>query len=67
MVHTFFMRFPIDLLFVARNGEVLKVRTRVPSRRIVGSLKAFAVIELTAGVLEESGTRVGDRVILVSA
>jgi uncharacterized membrane protein (UPF0127 family) len=67
MVHTFFMRFPIDLLFVARSGDVLKIRTHVPSRRIVGSLKAFAVIELAAGALQESGTRIGDRAILLPA
>ena len=67
MVHTFFMRFPIDLIFVARSGDILKIRTRVRSRRIVGSLRAFAVIELAAGALEESGTRAGDRVILVAA
>ncbi len=66
MVHTFFMRFSIDLLFVDRGGKVLKIRTDVPRWRIVGSLKAFAVIELPAGSLQESGTRMGDRLMLVS-
>jgi uncharacterized membrane protein (UPF0127 family) len=67
MVHTFFMRFPIDLLFVARSGDVLKARANVPSRRIVGSLWAFAVIELRAGALQASATRAGDRVTLIAA
>jgi uncharacterized membrane protein (UPF0127 family) len=60
-VHTFSMRFAIDVLFVAKDGRVLKVRQAVPARRIVVSLRAFAVIELPAGALERSGTQAGDR------
>ena len=32
-VHTFFMRFPIDIVFLHRSGRVLKIRHRVPARR----------------------------------
>jgi hypothetical protein len=60
MVHTFFMRFPIDILLVGRDGRVLKVRRDVPARRIVGALRAFAVIEMGARQVA-SETRVGDR------
>jgi uncharacterized membrane protein (UPF0127 family) len=67
VVHTFFMKFPIDLLFVARDGRVLKLRRAVPSRRIAGALRAFAVIELAANVLERSGTLAGDRLSVVGA
>ena len=61
-VHTWFMRFPIDVLFVARTGSVLKVRSNVAPWRIAACLGAFAVIELSAG----SGARVdvGDRLEL---
>src|SRR3954451_21225410 len=59
-VHTFFMQFPIDLLFVARDGRVLKLRRAVPARRIAGAFRAFAVIELAANALESSGTVEGD-------
>jgi uncharacterized protein len=65
-VHTFFMQFAIDLLFVSRRGEVLKVRHAVPAGRIAGQLRAFAVIELAARALEPSGTRVGDTLTVVS-
>jgi uncharacterized membrane protein (UPF0127 family) len=65
-VHTFFMRFPIDLLFVARDGRVLKARRAVPARRIVGRLGAFAVIELAARALDRSQTEAGDRLSLVA-
>jgi uncharacterized protein len=66
MVHTFFMRFPIDILFVSRDGTVVKARPNVPAWRIAGALKGFAVIELRAGALSESQTHRGDRLALVS-
>ena len=60
LVHTFSMRFAIDIIFAARDGRVLKVRTAVPPRRITGSFGAFAVVELAAGQTDLSDTRVGD-------
>ena len=66
-VHTFFMRFPIDLLFVRRNGVVVKVRRNVPPWRAVASLWAYAVIELPAGTLAIDDARVGDVVTMVAA
>ena len=48
-VHTFFMRFAIDIVFVRRDGKVTKVRTGVPARRVVVSPGAFGVIEMAAG------------------
>jgi uncharacterized membrane protein (UPF0127 family) len=60
-IHTFSMRFAIDVLFVAKDGRVLKVRQAVPARRIAVSLRAFAVVELPAGAIERSGTQAGDR------
>jgi uncharacterized protein len=67
LVHTFRMRFAIDILFVARDGRVLKVRRAVPPSRIAGSLRAFAVIELAAGGIGESGTVAGDLIEIVGA
>ena len=63
-IHTFSMRFAIDVAFVSRDGLVLKVRQAVPPRRIVVSLRAFAVIELPAGALEASDTKAGDRLLV---
>lgn len=65
LVHTFFMQFPIDLLFVARDGRVLKTRSAVPARRVAGALHGFAVIELGAGSLVRSQTGAGDRISIV--
>jgi uncharacterized protein len=67
MVHTFFMRFPIDILFVSRAGVVLKAAADVPGRRIVGAWRGFAVVEMRAGSLAGSGTRAGDTLLLVES
>ena len=65
LVHTFAMRFPIDILFVRRDGRVLKVSVAVPRKRIVGSLRGFAVVEMAAGEAARSDTRVGDVIEVV--
>lgn len=64
LVHTFFMRFPIDIVFARRDGTVVKIRRSVPARRITGALRAFAVIEMAAGALQNVDLRVGDRLEL---
>jgi hypothetical protein len=65
-IHTWFMRFAIDVLFVRKDGTVLKVLPSVSPWRIALSLRAFAVIELAAGEAAESETRAGDRLRVVS-
>ncbi len=63
-VHTAFMRFPLDLLFVSRAGHVLKVSPAVGPWRIRLAWNAFAVVELAAGTAGASGTIRGDVVEL---
>ena len=60
-IHTFGMRFEIDVVAVNRDGVVVKIRTRVPPRRIVIALSAFAIIELPAGSASAASLRIGDR------
>ena len=45
-VHTFGMRFRLDLYFLDREGTVLAVRRRVPPRRLVWCRGADAVLEV---------------------
>jgi hypothetical protein len=66
-IHTFWMRFPIDALFVRRNGVVVKVRRNIPSWRAVAALWAYAVIELPAGTLAADDVRIGDVLTMVVA
>lgn len=51
-VHTFGMRFALDLFFLDRAGRVIAVRRRVPPRRVVWCRGAAAVLEKPA---EEGG------------
>jgi uncharacterized protein len=51
-IHTFFMRFPIDVIFVSRAGEIVKTVESVPPWHVVlGGKGAHAVFELPAGTL----------------
>jgi uncharacterized membrane protein (UPF0127 family) len=65
-VHTFFMRFPIDIVFTDRNGTVVKVRHDVRPWRIAGDWRAFATIELATGAIARAGTSKGHRLQLRS-
>jgi uncharacterized protein len=47
-VHTFGMRFSLDLVFLDRAGGLCSTRRRVPPRRIVFDRRASAVLELPA-------------------
>lgn len=63
-VHTAFMQFPIDILFVDRDGEVVRVVRNLEPWRIAASWAAHAVVELAAGVIGPEDVNVGDRLHL---
>ena len=44
-VHTFFMKFPIDLLYLDKQKKVRKVRHAVPAWRLSMCLSAHSIIE----------------------
>jgi uncharacterized membrane protein (UPF0127 family) len=59
-IHTFSMRFTIDVAFVSREGRVVKVRPAMTPWRVAAAWRAFAVVEMAAGGFEKSDTRPGD-------
>jgi hypothetical protein len=59
-VHTFFMRFPIDLVYLDRNTTVKKVRHAVGAWRLSACLSAHSILELPAGTIRNTQTRPGD-------
>ena len=59
-VHTFFMKFPIDLVYVGKDRRVRKVRHAVKPWRMSACLMAHSILELPAGAAEKSGTQAGD-------
>ena len=59
-IHTFRMRFPIDVVFADREGRVVHFRSHVGPRRITGALRAFATIEMASGAAARADIRIGD-------
>jgi len=60
-VHTFGMKFPIDVVFLNRKKKILKIRPNMVKRRISFSILAHSVLELPAGTLEKTQTAAGDQ------
>lgn len=65
-IHTFGMRFPIDVVFVDRRGAVLKICPAVPPARVRLALRAFAAVELSAGRSSAVELAVGDTLEVVT-
>ena len=60
-VHTFFMKFPIDLVYLDKKRTVRKVRHAVQPWRMSACFTAHSIIELPAGAARASGTVAGDQ------
>ena len=64
-IHTCFMTFPIDVIFLGADNTVLETHPELrPWRLAVWCGKAQSVIELPAGALAHTGTVPGDRLDL---
>jgi uncharacterized membrane protein (UPF0127 family) len=59
-VHTFGMKFPIDLVYLDRKRRIVKVRAGVPPWRLSACLSAHSVLELAAGAIRNTQTSPGD-------
>lgn len=59
-VHTFGMRFAIDLVYLDRHMRVKKVKSNVPPWRLSACLSAHSVLELAPGTICSTETRPGD-------
>ncbi|MEV5885589.1 DUF192 domain-containing protein [Streptomyces sp. NPDC052020] len=64
-VHTFRMRFPIDVAYLDRHLTVLAVRTMRPGRLGLPRVGARHVLEAGAGAMARWGLRAGGRVTVV--
>ena len=64
-IHMFFMRFPIDVAFVNRDGKILHALNSIrPWRASRMVFHAVAAIELPAGTMKELGIGRGDTITL---
>jgi uncharacterized membrane protein (UPF0127 family) len=51
-VHTFTMRFPLDLIWLDKAGHVVRIDPSVPPRRLKSCLRARSVIEARGGTAD---------------
>lgn len=59
-IHTFFMKFALDLVFLNKKMVVTKIVKNVPPGRIVWAWTASSVIEFKTGFLEKTPVQVGE-------
>jgi uncharacterized membrane protein (UPF0127 family) len=62
-VHTAFMRFPIDVVFLDRDETVVKVVPELAPWRVAGARGAKSALELPAGEAARRGLEVGVRLV----
>lgn len=65
-IHTFFMRFPIDVVFLDRTLVVLGIEDTVDPWRSASKRGAKAVLELPAGESSRRGLTVGTQLTLAA-
>jgi len=57
---TFFMRFPIDVVFLDRDRKIVGISHTLVPWRIAGARRAVAALELPAGTAEACGLTLGE-------
>jgi uncharacterized membrane protein (UPF0127 family) len=62
-VHTFFMRYPIDVVFLDAERRVLTIATLAPWRFSRWIPKAHGVLELAAGQAQKAQIQIGDQLV----
>ncbi len=64
-IHTFFMRFPIDVLFVNKDNRVVKIIANLPSFRLSPiCFTSQFVVELPAGTIQTTHITLGDQLVI---
>jgi uncharacterized membrane protein (UPF0127 family) len=63
LIHTFGMKFPIDVLFIGKGNDVVAVGENLPPNRLSAFvIRASSVLELPAGTLAATDTKKGDKI-----
>jgi uncharacterized protein len=62
-VHTHFMRFPIDVVFLDDENRIVSIVPRLSPWRAAASPRARSVLELPAGECERLGLNEGERIV----
>lgn len=66
-IHTFFMKFPIDCIFVDRKMQIQKLVSDIRPFKIVGPFwKSHSVIEARSGFIKSKELKIGDHLYVVN-
>ena len=60
-VHSFWMKFSIDVLYLNKKKQVVKIRSNMVPWRLSACFRAHSVLELPAGMAAETHTAPGDQ------
>lgn len=63
-IHTFFMRFPIDVLFVDKKDTIVLSAPGIRPFRLKAALTSSYVIELPTGTIARTRCSAGDKITL---
>ena len=63
-IHMWFMRFPIDVIWAAEDGRVIKLVVNIKPWRMSFCRGAKVALELPVGAIERSGVKVGDHLVI---
>ena len=63
-IHMWFMRFPIDVIWAAEDGRVLKLVVNIKPWRMSFCRGAKVALELPVGAIARSGVQVGDHLVI---
>jgi len=66
LIHTIGMAYSLDLVYLRRDGAVIKVTAALPARRVDGHWRAHSVLEMATGAAARCGIAVGRRLPLAS-
>jgi uncharacterized membrane protein (UPF0127 family) len=65
-VHSFFMCYPIDVLFLDSSSIVVKVVENMAAGRVAAARASSSVLELPAGTVASTKTEIGDQLHVVN-
>ncbi|MGA2671596.1 MAG: DUF192 domain-containing protein [Terracidiphilus sp.] len=66
-IHTFWMKFSIDLVYLDRKNRIKKLKSNVGPWRLSACFSAHSVLELPAGTIRKTLTSLGDELEVSSA
>ena len=62
-IHTFGMKFPIDVIFLNKKNEVIAIKKNLrPNRLTRIYFSSVSVLELPAGTIDVTATEIGDKI-----